>query len=279
VEPPLILVTNDDGIDSIGLRVAADLLVPLGEVLVVAPAAQQTGMGRSFPKTPDVGVIDARPVPLGDVMGFYHAVSGSPAQAVAHAVLELASRRPALCVSGINNGENLGGTSLISGTIGAALEAAAFGIPALAVSVGPEDTTPFVGLRGAMDWQVAATIVRRLAAATLRHGLPPGVSLLNVNIPVSATLATEIRVTTQSRQCHYTCVRPEPRDLTKPFRLPVAEVVDFPTLEPDSDLFAFLVDKVVSVTPMSHDLTVRDRHGAAVHCLPAEMAGYVDGSP
>jgi 5'-nucleotidase len=271
MERPLILITNDDGVDSLGLRVAAAALVSLGDVLVVAPEAQQTGMGRSFPRTEGLGVIEARSRPIGDQMGVYYAVRGSPAQAVAHGVLELASRRPALCVSGINNGENLGSTSLVSGTVGGALEATAFGIPALAVSIGPENPTFSAGPYHAEDWQVVSGILRQIAAATLQDGLRSGVSLLNINIPSSTTTETEIRVTVQSRQCQYTCVRPEPRDLSRPFRLPVAEVIDFATLEPDSDIFAFVVDKVVSVTPMSHDLTVRDRNGAAVQCLPARL--------
>src|SRR5687767_5053145 len=133
---PLILVTNDDGVDAPGLRAAAEAVLDMGDVLIVAPKTRQTAMGRSFPHSDLQGIIELRGGPLGNGNIAYYAVNGSPAQAVAHGVLEISPRLPTLCITGINNGENLGATNLVSGTIGAALEAAAFGIPALAVSVG-----------------------------------------------------------------------------------------------------------------------------------------------
>jgi 5'-nucleotidase len=272
VDRPLILVTNDDGIQSGGLRAAAEIAAPLGDLLIVAPEAQQTGMGRSFPRADGQGVIETRSGPLGGGTILYHAVRGSPAQAVAHAVLEIASRPLAFCISGINNGENLGATNLISGTVGAALEAAAYGIPALAVSIGPEAPELFARPYCHEDWAVAASVIRQFAAAALRHGLPPRVALLNINIPSFATLGTEVRFTAQSRQNHYLCTRPGPRDLSKPFRLPIAEAIDVAALEPDSDIFAFVVDKVVSVTPMGQDLTARDTHGQMLEYHPPGVA-------
>jgi 5'-nucleotidase len=264
---PLILVTNDDGIRSGGLRAAAEAARTLGDVLIVAPEKLQTGMGRSFPRTEREGIIEVLQGQLSDETVPYYAVSGSPAQAVAHGVLEIALRRSALCISGINDGENLGGTNLISGTVGAALEATSFGIPALAVSLGPEDPDLFAEPYREADWQTVSGIIRQFAAMILKDGLPSQVSLLNINIPSSATPQTPIRVTSQSRQSHYVCAKPRPRDLSKPFRLPVAESIDFATLEPDSDLYAFFVDRVVSVTPMSGDLTVRDAGGAPLNIL------------
>lgn len=262
---PLILVTNDDGIYSGGLRAAAEVARSLGDVLIVAPGTQQTGMGRSFPRSENQGVIEVRQGALGGGTIPYYAVSGSPAQAVAHGVLEIASQRPALCISGINDGENLGGTNLISGTVGAALEATGFGIPALAVSLGPEDPDLFAKPYREADWRVAAGVIRQFAATVLDDGLPPQVALLNINVPSSAVPETPIRITRQSRQSHYGCTSPGLRDLSKPFRLPVAELIDFATLEPDSDLYAFFVDRVISVTPMAGDLTVRDAGGAPLN--------------
>lgn len=254
---PLILITNDDGIHSGGLRAAAEAVYSLGDVLIVAPSTQQTGMGRSFPRSDSQGIIEVRQGPLGEGIVPYYAVNGSPAQAVAHGVLEIASRQPSLCISGINDGENLGGTNLISGTIGAALEAMGFGIPALAVSLGPENPEFFSGAYRASDWGIASSVIQRFAALVLRGGLPRQIALLNINIPHSATPETSIRITRQSRQSHYVCVSPGPRDLSKPLRLPVAEQIDYSTLEPDSDLFAFVVERTISVTPMTADLTAR----------------------
>jgi 5'-nucleotidase len=261
---PLILVCNDDGIDSPGLRAAAETVSAIGEVLIVAPNTKQTGMGRSFPRSEGHGVIEMRRGLLGLEVVPYYAVFGSPAQAVAHAVLEIATRRPALCVSGINDGENLGATNFISGTVGCACEAAAFGIPALGISVGPESPELFGRPYDRDDWAVIAHILQHFACGVINDGLPPGVDFLNINIPWSASPETEIRITAQSRQNQYVCGRPEPRDFSKPSRLPIIEQVDFNILEPASDIYAFCIDKVVSVTPMVCDMTARDSTGAPV---------------
>uniref|UniRef100_UPI004057410F 5'/3'-nucleotidase SurE n=1 Tax=Candidatus Electrothrix sp. TaxID=2170559 RepID=UPI004057410F len=264
ISQPLIIITNDDGINSGGLRVAAEAVRQLGNVLIVAPKSQQTGMGRSFPRTKNQGVIELHRGSLGNETITYYAVEGSPAQAVAHGILEIASRRPNLCISGINNGENLGGTNLISGTLGAALEASSFGIPALAVSIGPENQTLFKAPYRIEDWITPLGIIRRLAGAVLRNGLPAQVSVLNINIPGSAKPDTPIRITRQSRYAHYVCAAPGPRDLSKPMRLPVVEQLDIDNLEPDSDLYAFFVDKAISITPMAGDLTVCNENGKPI---------------
>lgn len=131
---PLILLTNDDGVHSPGLAALCEAVAPLGEVLIAAPATQQTSTGRSYPRGPEWGKIQAisLPMPWGEIPAF--SVTASPAACVGHGVLELAPRKPDLCISGINYGENLGKTLTYSGTFGAALQAADFGIPTLAVS-------------------------------------------------------------------------------------------------------------------------------------------------
>ncbi|MEA2794046.1 MAG: 5/3-nucleotidase [Bradyrhizobium sp.] len=258
---PLILVTNDDGIDSPGLRAAAEAAALVGDILIAAPITPQTGMGRSFPRGQTHGIIEILSRPLGDALHSYHAVHGSPAQAVAHAILEIAPRRPVLCISGINDGENLGGTNLISGTVGAAAEAAGFGIPAMAISIDSDHAERFLKPYDPADWKVPSGIIHRLARLMLQQALHPDLAFLNVNIPQEATLETEIRVTSQSRQNHYSCAAAGVRDLSRPFRLPVTAQIDFETLERESDLYAFVVDRVISVTPMGRDLTLRDTAG------------------
>lgn len=132
-----ILLTNDDGILSPGLWTAAQALSELGFVHVVAPRDQFSGAGRSLPSTSD-GLIEARQVEVNGKSWTVYSVGGTPAQAVLHAVLEILPERPAIAVSGINYGENLGTAITVSGTVGAALEAASFGIPALAMSLETE---------------------------------------------------------------------------------------------------------------------------------------------
>ena len=84
-QSPLILVTNDDGIHSPGLRAAAEAVAGLGELLLVAPAKQQTSMSRAFPHDADVGVIEQVDVAVGGRAVTAYAVTGSPALAVTHA--------------------------------------------------------------------------------------------------------------------------------------------------------------------------------------------------
>jgi 5'-nucleotidase len=253
-QSPLILVTNDDGVSSPGLRAAAEAVAGLGDLLLVAPATQQTSMSRAFTHDVGAGVIEQLEVLVGGRAVTAWAVSGSPALTVTHAVLELAERPVGLCVSGVNYGENIGGSIGVSGTVGAALEAANHGIPGIAVSV-----TVQVGqwrTFGAIDWTAATYFTRLLAAQVLAEGLPDGVSVLNLNVPQSATADTELRKTVQSRQPYYVRRRPNPaRPFGQPYRFPVDKVVDWDTLEPGTDIHAVVRDQVASVTPLTWRMT------------------------
>src|SRR5512144_197939 len=131
---PQILLTNDDGILSPGLWAAAAALSKLGFVTVTAPRDQCSGMGRSLPSTSD-GIIEEKKVQVNDQEWTVYSVGGSPAQTVLYGILDVMKRQPDLVVSGINYGENVATGVTISGTVGAALEGAALGIPSLAVSL------------------------------------------------------------------------------------------------------------------------------------------------
>jgi 5'/3'-nucleotidase len=251
---PLILITNDDGLLSPGLQAAAEALADLGELLLVAPATQQTSMSRAFTHGRGVGVIERTEVRVGGSAVPGYAVTGSPALAVTHALLELADRPVTLCVSGVNYGENIGGSIGISGTVGAALEASAHGIPAIAVSITaqPSEWRSF----GAVDWAGARHFTRRLATQTLQEGLPDGVSVLNLNVPRTATPATELRKTAQSHQPYYVRRRPgRPRPLDQPYQFPIEPAVDWDRLEPGTDIHAIVRDQVASVTPLTRQMT------------------------
>jgi 5'-nucleotidase len=250
---PLLLITNDDGVHSPGLRAAAEAVADLGDLLVVAPATQQTSMSRAFVTGPTAGVVERIAVEIaGRVVDFF-AVTGSPAMAVTHGMLELADRLPALCISGINYGENIGGGLGISGTIGAAMQAQAFGVPSLAASL-QVDVSEWLS-HDSKDWTAAAYFTRKLTLKLLSEGFPEDVSVINLNVPRNATLATELRRTFQSRSRYYVQSVPSPRLLSDPVRLKIKVNVDREHVEPGSDVHALVVDEVVSVTPLTWSMT------------------------
>lgn len=252
---PLVLVTNDDGITSPGLAAAVEAVLPLGDVLVAAPARQQTSMGRAFPRLPGGGVITATKVQAGGTDVPAWAIDASPAATVCHAVLELAPRRPVLCVSGVNYGENVGTTLTASGTVGAALQADALGIPAVAISLEcPPELQPAEQL-DPLDHTASVEVLRSIAAQLLAGDRPAEVSMLNVNVPAGAGPETEVRVTRQSRQGYYVPLAPAARDLSRPWELRYDVEIDLESLEPDSDIWALCVDRVVSVTPLTWSMT------------------------
>jgi 5'-nucleotidase len=253
MERPLILVTNDDGFESDGLWAAVEALLPLGEVLVVAPDRQWSGAGRAMP--PFVtGRLVPSTVQVCDEEVTAYAVDASPALAVVHGVVELASRRPSLVVSGINSGANLGIEVTVSGTVGAALEAAAFGIPALAMSLEMDPAYHLTGNENA-DYEAAKAYTRQFAQVLLTESLPLDAHALNVNIPSDATPDTPWWLSPLSRRRYYLPLAPDRKNgQGRPgYKL----IEDYVRSERDSDIYTIKVDRVVSVTPLSLDLTSR----------------------
>lgn len=255
MDKPLILVTCDDGIDSPGLHAAVEAVMDLGEVLVSASCEQQTGSGRSFPPSNDGEIHQIDYSVRGQQVAAY-AMHGSPAQAVLYAIVELVPRRPALCLSGINFGENVGTSVTGSGTVGAALEAADCGVPGLAVSLEVDKQFHYEHT-AEVDFSAAAHFARIFAARLLARSMPPDVDVLKVDVPCDATPQTPWRVTRQSRQRYYLVLPSGRSSLGEKRRLGYKMGYDPESLEPDSDVHALAVDRVVSVTPLSLDLTSR----------------------
>ena len=254
-QKPLILFTNDDGIDSPGLWAAVEALAGLGELLVVAPREQQSGTGRSMPVTSEGRIYERVHRVNGSEITVY-AVDGTPAQAVQHGVLELSPRLPSLVVSGINYGENAGNGVTISGTIGAALEGASLGIRALAVS---QVTSKDQHLSYAdVDFSASAHFTRLFAEWLLDvRRLPDDVDAVKVDVPAGASAETPWRVTRLSRRRVYWPTRPERIALSDVGKLGYEFGSDPGRAEPNSDVYAVLHEGVVSVTPLSLDLTSR----------------------
>jgi 5'-nucleotidase len=254
VDNPQILLTNDDGILSPGLWAAAEALSSLGYVTVAAPREQHSGAGRSLSNSAD-REIKPTTLKIGEQEWTCYAVGGSPAQSVQFGLHAILKRLPDLVVSGINYGENPSTDISMSGTVGAALEAAAHGIPALAVSLQLENEEWFSYSR-TVDFSTAANFTYRVAKWMLENPIPDDVNLLNLNVPAHATPETPFRVTRLSRHRYF-----EPRLKEIPGKPPAidSEVMVYPDdpKDAESDVHALRVDKIVSITPLSLDFTSR----------------------
>lgn len=174
---PTILVTNDDGIHSPGLKALAGALEEVGELSVIAPDRERSAAGHSLTLH--------KPLRATEIAPRWYVVDGTPTDCVTLGVMGVLKERPRLVVSGINLGANLGDDITYSGTVSAAVEGTLLGIPAVAISaVEPSQH----GLA------TAAAFAVRLALAVLERGLPRD-TLLNVNVP-----AGEVRGVAVTRQ-------------------------------------------------------------------------------
>ena len=252
---PLILLTNDDGIRSPALWAAAEALSEIGFVTVAAPREQSSGAGRSMPVTSDGKLLEEQVNVRGKNWKVY-AVGGSPAQAVQHGILELMPRRPDLVVAGINYGENLTTGITVSGTVGAALEGASFGVPALAVSL-EVPAEYYLSHSDTIDFRVAKYFTAYFARVLIGMKPMTDVDVLKVDIPSDASETTEWRMTRLSRQKYYVPVVSPRMQLEDPANIKFEINLDRDKIELDSDVYALRIDRIVSVTPISLDTTSR----------------------
>lgn len=235
-----ILVTNDDGYFSPGIAALAAALVPLGEIIVVAPQTEASAVGHALTLR--------RPLRCELVAPNTYAVDGTPTDCVNIAIDEVLVQKPSLIVSGINKGLNVGDDVTYSGTVAAALEGALLGYPSIAVSM------QFT--RGEWDYGPAASLAATLAAALLERPLPAR-TFLNVNVPQPPVRGA--RVTVQARRNHITKVdqRIDPRQRAYYW---IEEAQDDWAPDPRSDRQAVL-DGYASVTPLQPDLTDHEALG------------------
>jgi len=249
-----ILITNDDGINAPGLRVLSEIADKLagkdGEVWTVAPAFEQSGVAHCISYTQPTMVAELGPRRF--------ALEGSPADCVLVALHDVMKDSPPdLVLSGVNRGNNAGQNVLYSGTIGAAMEAALQGIPAMALS-------QFFGPRNAKlpdPFQAAAKFgagtVAKILDAELKSGTDYGL-FYNINFPPVA--AGEVIGAVSVAQGF----RPTSRFAAEPAQSPSGRKFywmrggkqDEPT-GPVTDVTANLRD-MISVTPMRADLTAHD---------------------
>lgn len=251
---PFILLANDDGVQSPGLHAVAAALQDVADVMIVAPNEQQSGMGRSLPAT-STGQVHEHTFTINDVEHIAYGVDGTPAQAVQQGILEIASdRKVDLVISGINYGENCGNGITISGTVGAALEAASLGIPAIAIS---QRTPKYLHLTYSeqIDFSVGGYFARQFALWLLQNkkAVERDIDVLKIDLPLEVKKETPWRITRLSRTRVYWPARTsEVEEGAMGYR-----EGDTSNAEPDSDVYAVFEDNVISVTPISLDMTSR----------------------
>ena len=229
-----ILVTNDDGVYSDGIKALADAMQALGEVTIVAPLAEASAIGHALTLR--------RPLRLDTIGDRVYAVDGTPTDCVNIAITSVLRGMPDLVVSGINKGWNLGDDVTYSGTVSGAFEAALLGPPGIAVSL--QKT------RQGFDFSEAARGAQIVAQSVLEKGLPPR-TFLNINVPQGKTKG--FKVTVQARRNHVTKVdeRVDPRG-QRYFWIEEGQNAWEPH---DRSDFQAVRDGYISVTPLQPDLT------------------------
>jgi 5'-nucleotidase len=236
-----ILVTNDDGVRSKGIRALAEALAELGEVTVVAPTREASAIGHALTLH--------HPLRLEHLRDSTYALDGTPTDCVNIAVASVLRGLPDLVVSGINKGLNVGDDVTYSGTVSGALEGALLGVPSVAVSL---QQGPRKGAHHLPEWDFtdAAAVAREVAERVLASGLPPR-TFLNVNVP--HVRPKGIRLTVQGARNHATTVteRHDPRGRAYYW---IGEGQDEWLPRGRSDYEAIRAG-YVSVTPLQSDLT------------------------
>ncbi|MHA1651560.1 MAG: 5'/3'-nucleotidase SurE [Candidatus Helarchaeota archaeon] len=245
-----ILLTNDDGVYSLGFLALKNELKALGSLLLVGPREEKSWISKAISRFDPIRL---QKIKLEDGTNAY-SVDGTPVDATILGLFTIAKQLPKLVVSGINTGANAGNAFIFSsGTVGAALEAAMIGIPSMAVSVVP----PHSDYRFEIDdFRYPAYIAKLLAQRILKYGLPANINLINLNIPLNATPETEIVVTNVAK-LHYGCIfepseRGDEFNFTRKMESTKGAQYD---LQPGTDAHTVFVENKISITPINIDIT------------------------
>jgi 5'-nucleotidase len=244
---PLILVTNDDGINAPGIRALIQVMKEIGDIVVVAPDSAQSGMGHAITINSTLH-LDKISNDSGKLQEY--SCSGTPADCVKLAINEILERRPDLCVSGINHGSNSSINVIYSGTMSAAVEAGIEGIPAIGFSL--------LDYNYNADFEASKKYVKIITENALKNGIPKDV-VLNVNIP--RLIEKEIKGIKICRQARANWVEEFDKRKTPQGKDYYWLTGKFKNLDngEDTDEWA-LENGYVSIVPVQFDLT-------AHHCI------------
>jgi len=235
-----ILISNDDGIDSIGIQKLKDALEKIAEVVVVAPRTEQSAVGHAITMKNPLRVTEY----FKDGKFFGYAVDGTPADCVKMGIRNILKESPDLVVSGINHGSNTAINIIYSGTVSAAREAAIMDVPAIAISITSHTPGHF---------EEAGRIASELALEIEKHGLPNG-TLLNVNVPDLASEEIEGVYITKQGKSKWDDIYEERIDpYGKKYFWLTGNLMES-DINPDIDQYA-IKNNCISITPIHFDLT------------------------
>ena len=244
------LISNDDGITASGILASKKAIEDICETYIVAPERQQSGIGHALTLYEPLRVNEHI---LSDGSKGY-GVSGTPTDAVTIALFEILDKKPDIMISGINTGYNIGKSELTtSGTLGAAIEAASFEIPTIAISQEvTRDDVKFENGEIEINFDFAGKMLKKLVKHVLKKGLPEGVDLLNVNIPENPS-DEEFEITKLAKRMYIPIIhkRLDPRG--KPYYWIGGEPFKFD--EPGSDGYELCESQKTTITPLNIDLT------------------------
>ena len=244
------LISNDDGVTASGILAAKKAVEDLCDTCIVAPETQQSGIGHALtlyePLRLNKHVLRDGSIGYG--------ISGTPTDAVTIGLFELLDEKPDIMISGINTGFNLGQAELTtSGTLGAAIEAASFGIPSIAISqeVARDDIKCENG-EVEIDFDFAGKMLKKLTKIVLKKGFPEGIDLLNVNIPANP-VNEEFEVVKLGKRMYTPVIdkRLDPRG--KPYYWINGDLYEGDG--PGSDSYELRKEHKTTVTPLKIDLT------------------------
>jgi len=228
-----ILLTNDDGIEAEGLKTLEEVLRGLAHLVVVAPDRERSAVSH--------GLTLRSPLELKKIAPDHYVLNGTPADCVIYALRHLLIQFPDLVISGINHGANLGDDIMYSGTVAAAREACAHGIPSMAVSQAYDENP--------IRFKKGAEYARDLVAALLHNGLE-GEICLNVNFPVRKIKGMKItRQGCAEHTPHFNALDYKTDHNAVPFSSGDCQKTDLM-----SDRQA-IVEHYVSITPLQRDQT------------------------
>ncbi|QSX34770.1 5'/3'-nucleotidase SurE [Shewanella avicenniae] len=231
-----ILISNDDGVNALGIKVLTEALSRIGDTLTVAPDRNCSGASNSLTLT--------NPLRINKLENGYISVNGTPTDCVHLAIRQLCKQEPDIVVSGINAGANLGDDTLYSGTVAAAMEGRFLGLPAIAVSL--------VG-RELVHYGTAAAYAVKVIEGLLRHPLDAD-QILNINVPdlpldqIKGVKVTRLGTRHKAEDMIKT-QDPHGRDIY--WLGPVGQELD---VGEDTDFYTVAAG-YVSITPLTVDLT------------------------